>query len=446
MTTIRQQTSTLLPFAPRLPATPPPVAPRGLGTIGGALKDLFGDTHSSYSAQLRGKDDKALGAEGLRLQKVIADASSGGDKNPGAVSRAKAQLSEVKEEQATRATIAKSADPAWGKKAHSMNDAQLGTERARQLERYQEATTGVDRDPAKAADAKSKLDFLNKESFSRVVDRFQGALPKASITKPTGLIERVTDLVKYGNMSPAQLSGEKAKLTKTLRDATSGPHQDVQLAANTQQKLELINHCQQRGSKPVNDADLKKYEKGLDHCSSGELHHRRQTCRKEENACREKGDPVGAANCRRKAEVCEGAIVRHREELTDCKRRVGGMTDRQLGDFGSRLDGEIKKPENAHRRGELCEQAQICRHEQHERLCKREFPGTEPTPGVERPGDQQRTVEDLIKSLLQGAERYQEATTGVDQSPKAARTALQDIERDLKQLLEQLVKLFGGQE
>ena len=49
-------------------------------------------------------------------------------------------------------------------------------------------------------------------------------------------------------------------------------------------------------------------------------------------------------------------------------------------------------------------------------------------------------MEDLIKDLLQGAERYGEVIIGVDQSPKVARDALQDIERDLKQLLELLTK------
>lgn len=439
MTTIRQQQPAHLPVVPRFPA-PAPVAPGALGGVGRALKDLFADTHSSYKGQLRGMDDKALGAEGKRLQKVIADASSGGDKNSGAVSRAKAQLAEVKEEQSARVGISKHSDPAWAKKAHGMNDAQLGTERARQLERYQEATTGYDRDPKKAADAKSKLDYLNKESFGRVVDRFQGQLPKATVTKPTGFMEHVGDFVKYRNMSPEQLSAEKGKLTKTLRDATSGDHRDVQLAANTRQKLELINHCEQPRSKPISNDDLQRYQRDLKHCPSAELQRRHGDCRREERDCRQKGDLVGEANCRRKAEVCEGAIVRHRGELADCQKRVGGMSDKQLNDYGRDLDKQLKDPKNAHRRGELCEYQQICRHEQHERLCDRHFPGEKPVEGPRRPGDERRSVEDLIKDLLQGAERYGEATTGVDQSPKVARDALQDIERDLKQLLELLTK------
>lgn len=436
MTTIRQQPQ--LPVIPRFPTPATTIVPGNLGGIGRALKDVFADTHSSYKSQLRGMDDKSLASEAKRLQGVIADASSGGDKNSSVVTRAKAQLAEVKEEQTARAGFAQTSDPAWAKKAHGMNDAQLGTERARQLERYQEATTGLDRDPKKAADAKSKLEFLNKESFGRVLDRFQGAMPKATPTKPTGLAEHLGDFVKYRSMSPEQLSAEKTKLRHTLRDATTGPHQDVQLAANTRQKLELIQHCEAPGSKPISEGDMKKYQKQLEHCSTPELQHHHRECKKQEHDCVAKGDLIGAGNARRKGELCEGAMVRHRGELAECKRNVGAMTDRQLSDFASKLDQQLHDPSKASRRGELCEQQQICRHEQHRRLCEQHFPGTQPTPGDVRPGDERRSVVDLLKDLLRGAERYQEATTGVDQSPKGARDALKDIERDLKQLLSML--------
>ena len=259
MTTIRQNNP--LPVIPRFP-TLPSLPPRGvLGGVADAIKDVFSDTHSSYKGQLRGMDDQALAAEGKRLQSVIADASSGGDKNSGAVARAKAQFAEVTQEKSARADCARAPDPAWAKKAHRMSDAQLGTERACQLERYQEATTGLDRDPKKAAEAKSKLEYLGKEGLSRVMDSIQGPMPRATATRPTGLGEHLADLVKYQRMSPEQLATEKGKLTSTLRDATTGPHQDVQLAANCRQKLELLNHCAKPPTRPVSDSDMQKYQK-----------------------------------------------------------------------------------------------------------------------------------------------------------------------------------------
>ena len=242
MTTIRQ--SNQVSVLSRLPTLPTLVEPPRPAGIGDALKDVFADSHSNYKGQLRGMDDKALACEGKRLQQVIRDASSGGDKNPGAVARAKAQYAEYKEEKCCRDDIAKGPDAAWAKKAHCMNDSQLGSERCRQLERYHEATTGYDRDPAKAADAKSKLSRLDKESFGRVMDRFQGDLPKATVTRPTGLMEHVGDMMRYQQMSPSQLASEKGQLNATLRDACSGAHRDVQLAANCRQKLELISHCE----------------------------------------------------------------------------------------------------------------------------------------------------------------------------------------------------------
>ena len=165
---------------------------------------------------------------------------------------------------------------------------------------------------------------------------------------------------------------------------------------------------------------------------------------KEQHDCRSRGDLVGEGNARRKGEVCEGALVRHRGELAECRNRVGGMTDSQLGDYASKLDRQLKDPANAKRRGELCESQQICRHEQHERLCEQHFPGETPQASAPQPNDE-RSVLDLIKDLLQGGERYTEATTGVDQSPTDARGAVQDLERDLQQLLQQLQQLVSGQ-
>lgn len=444
MTTIRHSNPIHVPprYTAAMQTTPPP---QGLGNLGRLLKDAFADTHSSYKGQLRGMDDRALAAEGKRLKKEIADASSGGDQNAGTVKRAQAQLAEVNQEKATRADIAKSPDPAYSRKAHSMSDPQLGSERARQLERYREATTGVDRDPAQAADAKSKLARLDKESFDRVIDRFQGALPKATATKPTSLGEHVGDLLKYQQMSPQQRAGERAELTRTLRDATTGPHQDVQLAANCRQKLELLGHCERPQTRPVGDGELRQYQKDLEHCSSGELKHRHDACKKEEHACHGRGDLVGAANAHRKGEACEGAMVRHRGELADCKKKVGAMNDGELRDYASKLDQQLRAPENSKPRGELCEYQQICRHEQHERLCDKHFPGTKAEPAAPRPHDE-RSLQDLLKDLLQGAERYQEATTGVGQHPAEGRDALKHIERDLKQLLEQLTQLMSSRD
>ena len=439
MTTIRQ--SNQVSVMPRLPTLPTLVEPPRPGSIGDALKDVFADSHSNYKGQLRGMDDKALACEGKRLQQVIRDASSGGDKNPGAVARAKAQYAEYKEEKCCRDDIAKGPDAAWAKKAHCMNDSQLGSERCRQLERYHEATTGYDRDPAKAADAKSKLSRLDKESFGRVMDRFQGDLPKATVTRPTGLMEHVGDMMRYQQMSPSQLASEKGQLNATLRDACSGAHRDVQLAANCRQKLELISHCEKPQTRPICNEDLKKYQDDQRHCSTGELRQHRDDCRKQEHDCHSRGDLVGEGNARRKGEVCDGAIVRHQGELNDCRQRVSGMSDSQLGDYASKCDRDLQDPKNEKRRGELCEYQQICRHEQHQRLCDQHFPGTEPTPSPQQPDDD-RSIGDILRDLLEGAQSYGDATTGVEHSPADAKDALRDIERDLQQLLEQLTQLL----
>lgn len=486
MTTIRHNSLPAVQLArPTHVATP--VKPGSLGSIGKAIGDLFADTHSSYKGKLRGMDDKALAAEAKHLQAVIADASNGADKNPGAVQRAKAQLAEVKEEQADRAGFAKSANPAYARQAHGMNSSQLAGERAKQLERYQEATTGLDRDPAKAADAKAKLDILNKESFGRVKDAFQGKLPKATPTKPSGIGEQVGDYFKYKNMSPDQLKAEKAKLTSTYRDATTGAHKDPQLAANTQKKLDLIKHLEASHTKPISNEDLGKFQKSLEHKSSGELKHLQGSLRHQADALKAKGDLVGAANAQRKLHVVDGAITRHQHELSGVKHRCERMNDKQLGDYVKGLEKQLANPANASRRGELAEFLQIGRHEQAKRFFEHFFPGTKPPappsppspgspsgpvpppppsgspsgpvapppgqpsgpvapppppgqPGEVKEPSLEDVIKDAIKDLLASAERYQEATTGLDQNPEVAKDALGDIQKDLQKILESVLQ------
>lgn len=223
-------------------------------------------THSEYKATLRGMDDKALATEKRRLEALVRDASTGPVKDDAAVTRAKAQLAEVAEELKARDGFATSKNPEYARETHQMSGADLSKEAAKQRERLQEATTGLDTDPAKAADAKQKLEILQKEQFGRLVDAFQGKLPEDPPTKKMGFLEKALYNLKANSMSETDLAAEKKKLESTVRDATTGAHKDPVAAANAQEKLQVLAKIEEARNKTVGG-----YKDGLRHMSDDKL-------------------------------------------------------------------------------------------------------------------------------------------------------------------------------
>lgn len=410
------------------PATRP-AAPSLASAIKG-LQDVFG-THSGYKSQLRGMNDQQLAAEGKRLQAVIADASSGPNKNPSVAARARAQLGEVREEQKTRADFSKSPNPAYARQAHSMSDQQLSLERARQLERYQEATSGLDQDPTKAADAKAKLEILGQETIGRFKDKLQGALPRAVPTKPMGIFEQVGYSVKASRMTDAQLRQEKAKVLGELRDATTGAHRDPVAAANAQKKLDILGHVERSRTpqtKPISHEELVVFQKAAAQKSSGQL---------QADIARLKGqlkqlegkDPVAQANLMRKLGVLEGALTRREAEVHGLGRWAARAGDAELQKAADELRQGLNRssPDFAKK----LESLDIITAEQH----RRQVEG----PSAPAPKPAEQSLESLVADLLKNLERYHEATTGFDRDPVKARDAMQHIRSDVTELLKRLV-------
>jgi hypothetical protein len=358
------------------------------------LQDVFGGTHASYKAKLRNMDDRQLAAEAKRLQAVIADASSGPNRNPSVAARARAELEEIREEQKTRVDFAKSPNPAYAREVHFMSDQQLALERARQLERYREATTGLDQDPAKAADAKVKLEILSHESIGRFKDKLQGALPKVVPTKPMGVFDQVAYLMKASKMTDAQLRLEKAKVLAELRDATTGEHRDPVAAANAQKKFDILNHIERTR------AEIEK------------LGNR---------------DPVATANAMRKLGVLEGALREREGELHKLGKWAAGASDADLAKAAQDLRKHLKpsSPDFA----KTLESLDVITAEQHKRAEK-------PAPVEPKPAEM--SLEDLVSDLLKNLERYHEATTGFDRDPAKAQEAMGHIRADIGELLKRL--------
>ena len=407
--------------------------------------DLFGggDTHATYKGQLRGMNDDRLGAEAKRLESVIADASTGPSQNAGAAARARAQLAEVKEEQAARAGFASSANPGYSREVHGMSDKQLATERARQVERYHEATTGLDRDPAKAADAKAKLDILSKEQGARFRDQLQGALPKATPTRPLNFFNEIAYHAKAATMSDAQIAQERGKLYAELRDATTGAHRDPVEAENCRKKLSILDHVSQARhpqSKPITEAELSKYQAQARNMSDGQLS--REKTRLGEAIKNWQADPVGAANARRQLGVVDQEVSTRASHRAQFKEQVSGMSDEQLQGAAAQRERALRwfGRDNPAMRNTL-EELRTIRQEQLHRLTGGPVLG--PPAEVNNPAEKLDDRE-LVADLLKAGERYTEATTGLDTDPARAQEAAKQIQRDIAELLKRLFKAALG--
>lgn len=419
------------------PAVLPRIAPSTikphsspLTNLSTAIQDAFGGTHSSYKGQLRGKNDQQLAAEAKRLQAVIADASSGPNQNPSVAARARAQLGEVREEQKTRADFAKSPNPAYAKDVHHMSDAQLSNERAKQLERYHEATTGYDRDPAKAADAKAKLEMLSHETIGRFKDKLQGALPRAVPTKPMGVFDQIGYSLKASRMSDSQLRQEKAKALGELRDASTGAHRDPVAAANAQKKLDILNHVERSRhphTKPISHQELAAFQRQASQRSSGQL---KGDIERTKAELKKLGnhDPVATANAMRKLGVLEGALRTREADLSKLGKWAAGASDADLAKAATDCRKHLNRssPDFA----KTLEKLNVITAEQHQRA---EHPAKPPET---KPADM--SFEDLVGDLLKNLERYQEASTGFDRDPAKAQDAMGHVRADVGELLKRL--------
>lgn len=426
MTVIRSNAAALSAFikAPVKPHTSP------LQNLAVKLQDVFGGTHSSYKAKLRGMDDKQLAGEAKRLQAVIADASSGPNQNPSVAARARAELGEIREEQKTRADFAKSPNPAYAKGVHHMSDKQLSLERAKQLERYHEATTGFDQDPAKAADAKAKLEALSHESIGRFKDALQGALPKAVPTKPMRALEQIGYSIKASRMSDGQLRQEKAKALGELRDATTGAHRDPVAAANAQKKLDILSHVERSRhphTKPISNQDLAAFQKQCSQRSSGQL---KGDIERTKAELKKLGthDPVATANAMRKLGVLEGALRTREADVHKLGKWAAGASDADLAKAAQDCKKHLNRssPDFA----KTLENLNVITAEQHKRA-------THPAVPVE-PKPAEMSLDDLVGDLLKNLERYHEASTGFDQDPAKAQEAMGHVRADVGELLKRL--------
>ncbi|MEW6434302.1 MAG: hypothetical protein AB1730_22610 [Myxococcota bacterium] len=423
--TVRLSPAALSRIAPTVvkPHTSP------LSNLATAIQDAFGGTHSSYKARLRNMNDQQLAAEARRLQAVIADASSGPNRNPSVAARARAQLGEVREEQKTRADFAKSPNPAYARDVHHMSDAQLSQERAKQLERYHEATTGYDKDPAKAADAKAKLEILGQESIGRFKDALQGALPRAVPTRPMNVLEQIGFSLKASKMTDAQLRHEKAKALGELRDATTGAHRDPVAAANAQKKLDILNHIERSRhphTRPISNQELAAFQKHASQRSSGQL---KADIERTKAELKKLGnsDPVAASNAMRKLGVLEGALRKREDELYQLGKWAAGASDADLAKYAQDCRKHLNRssPDFA----KTLENLNVITAEQHKRAEK-------PAPVEPRPAEM--SLDDLVGDLLKNLERYHEATTGFDRDPAKAQDAMGHIRADVGELLKRV--------
>lgn len=116
---------------------------------------------------------------------------------------------------------------AYSRSLAGMSDEELAAEAAKQTERQQEATTGVDQDQAKAAEAAWKLKLIEAEQARRALT--DPALPLGDYEK------------KLPALSDAQLAAEAKRLQAAIDDARSGPHTNEADAQALQAKLDAVH-------------------------------------------------------------------------------------------------------------------------------------------------------------------------------------------------------------
>lgn len=146
---------------------------------------------------------------------------------------------------------------AYSRSLGGMSDAELEAEAAKQTERQQEATTGVDQDPAKAGEAAWKLKLIEAEQARR------------ALTDPSLSVDDYQK--KLPGLSDAQLAAEAKRLQAAIDDARGGPHTNEADAQALQAKLDAV-HSEQ-AQRVVDDpkAPLLLYHLAAHRLSDGAL-------------------------------------------------------------------------------------------------------------------------------------------------------------------------------
>ncbi|MBX7098045.1 MAG: hypothetical protein K1X89_10055 [Myxococcaceae bacterium] len=116
---------------------------------------------------------KQLEAELKRLQAKAKDASSGPSRDKVEAANDQAKARAIEAELAVRKSLEKSSDPKYALKVHLGSDEALKSETAKWKEVLTEATSGADRDPKAAKEAREKLAILDAESQRRAGLTFQ---------------------------------------------------------------------------------------------------------------------------------------------------------------------------------------------------------------------------------------------------------------------------------
>ncbi|MBL8956156.1 MAG: hypothetical protein JNK82_35610 [Myxococcaceae bacterium] len=453
-----------------------------VATLKKAGLDAF-QTNASYAQHLRSMSPEQLQAEVVKLKQTLADASGGSDKSSSAVARAREKLAECAQEQKTRAGFETSGNPRYAAATHGMSDAQLSNERATQLERYRDATTGPVKDPAVARDAKQKLGICDAERSRRAGDVAQGGLVKEKTGQATkfGPPEQWVYAQGLENKSTPEVQQKLGEAMRELRDATTGPQKSPEAAEAARTKIDLCKReLASRGTKEMTPGAAAKFAVSLQNKSMSQLENMKRHLETKLAIGGDRLDPQAKANLMRQIGIIDGAIASRGRELGAYRREVGNMSSAQLSQAlrensrqpitGIQADKlGILREEAARRRGEPKIELKPGRLDpglvENPRPMPAPFPGFEnarPLPGKIdlRPPPQaaepaapaapaeveatapaapteaslQQQIDELSQRIQVNIERYTEATTGLHQDPAVAADALKQIGEDLKAL------------
>jgi hypothetical protein len=421
--------------------------------------DDFGGkgTHSDYKATLRGQTDAQLKADVARLEATIRDASSGADKNPGVVARARAELGEVREEMKTRTGFATSGNPAYAQSVHTMSDSQLVMERLK-LTAQAAGGWGTRTGPfnwkhvsPQAQEARAKLEILNKEQAGRAADRAQGALPTENATKPLNVIGEIGYHINASRMTDEQIGAERAKVGRALIDATTGPHTDPVLAANCRKELGILDHVMQARhpqSTPATPGDLAQYTHALHNMSDGQINSERERLNTVVQGWQQ--NPVGANNARQQLAALDGEVSAREVHRVGFQQELKGMSDDQLNALAGQKEQQLHGWGAALglvNKRELGEDLQAIKFEQFKRhwgTIGEATPPPAPLPPSPQGPYQAMDTTTLIKDVLGQIDRYKQACqpngTGWLKFPdfKTMQDAAGKIQQGLAELLHRL--------
>jgi hypothetical protein len=181
-----------------------------------------------------------LAAREKQLRAQFKDATTGPHKDLGKAAELKAQLGVVNSEERARKSAARAPNPEFARHTHKLGAAGLQGEKARQQERLQEATSGVDRNPKVAKDARQKLSLIRKEEKTRAAEVRRGNLPVAQPAKPLSPEQKQKYAKDIRGLSDKDLAARKKHNEATLKDATHGAHKDPIVAERAKAKLNVI--------------------------------------------------------------------------------------------------------------------------------------------------------------------------------------------------------------